>query len=94
MSNKSGYPCEVCGARTFVTDTRRSVIWVGVTIMRRRQCEACGHKFKTYELTSGIVSMFNDIYKIVNRLKGVVRAITALNKKVDEEGDNDLIVEW
>lgn len=39
--------CKKCGGKTQVTDTEESLD--GFVVMRRRQCPACGYRFKTTE---------------------------------------------
>lgn len=42
-----GVLCPVCGGRTRVSTTRRQQ--VGNSVMRRRDCLSCGHRFRTTE---------------------------------------------
>lgn len=45
---KSVKDCPLCCGETFVIDTRTDLI-TG-TILRKRECRDCGHRFKTQEV--------------------------------------------
>lgn len=60
--------CTRCGGKTFVSDRRER--------MRRRMCEACGHRFKTMEYPeTEILEMAAEI----NAARAVLKAVKKLD---------------
>ena len=66
--------CTRCGGKTFVSDRRER--------MRRRMCEACGHRFKTLEYPeTEILEMASEI----NTARHIVAAVRKLESLSKEE---------
>ena len=59
--------CKKCGGKTQVTDSEESIS--GHMVMRRRQCPACGYRFKTTETFWEDVKARNDSIRILGKEK-------------------------
>ncbi len=60
--------CKKCGGKTQVTDSEESIS--GHAVMRRRQCPACGYRFKTTEtFWEDVKTRNNDSLRILGKEK-------------------------
>lgn len=60
-------PCSHCGAVALrIVESRPSK---GVTIRRRKECEACGHRFTTREITDEQYQQFQESQRILAKVR-------------------------
>lgn len=75
-------PCEYddCGAiGGFVTDSRPTSTFGGA-IRRRRQCEACGHRWTTFEIASAHIERFDYLEARIAQANTAMRSIARLSE--------------
>lgn len=79
----TGFPCEECGAKTAVIDSRARDGIFGRTIIRKRYCNQCGHTTLTTEIPQGAISTIKRALGVKSEIKRALNALDKLETKIN-----------
>lgn len=75
MSERTPMPCQKCGGKTIVLDSRQTD--GGILHRRRRECTICKARFTTYETIHGTGHQLSELVAVAN-------AVRHLSQRFDE----------